>query len=163
MTGQFETSESTKQAMEPYIQQEFNPHWICFSVFGNYSVRSSSFWDFTQSWLVIYSPTFRKNLSVPLFKIKHSKRSHLQGLSSTLALFDLEEGTNKLSRVISKWDNKFWSLYSVQLRYTYTICFVLLGKILLHVSGWLAHHQDVRTCTVHAANWSSLCKRRVSC
>jgi len=48
------------------------------------------------------------------------------------------------------------SLYSVQLRYTYTICFVLLGKIPLHVSGWLAHHQEVCTCTVHTANWSSL-------
>ena len=36
------------------------------------------------------------------------------------------------------------SLYSAHLRYTYTICFVLLGKIPLHVSGWLAHHQEVR-------------------
>ena len=33
---------------------------------------------------------------------------------------------------------------------------VLLYKIPLHVSGWLAHHQEVQMCTVHAANWSSL-------
>ena len=41
--------------------------------------------------------------------------------------------------------------YFVQLIYTYTICFVLLDKIPLHVSGWLAHHQEVQICTVHAA------------
>ena len=29
---------------------------------------------------------------------------------------------------------------------------VLLDKIPLHVSGWLAHHQEVQICTVHAAN-----------
>ena len=28
---------------------------------------------------------------------------------------------------------------------------VLLDKIPLHVSGWLAHHQEVQMCTVHAA------------
>jgi len=38
---------------------------------------------------------------------------------------------------------------------------VLLDKVPLHVSGWLAHHQEVRMCTVHAANGlpSLLCCR----
>jgi hypothetical protein len=37
--------------------------------------------------------------------MKYSKRFHIQGLSSPIALFDLEEGTNKLSRDIGRWYN----------------------------------------------------------
>ena len=40
----------------------------------------------------------------------------------------------------------------VQLRYTHIQCsVVLLYKIPLHVSGWLAHHQEVQKRAVHAA------------
>jgi len=39
----------------------------------------------------------------------------------------------------------------VQLRYTHIQCSVVLFKIPLYVSGWLAHHQEVQIYAVHAA------------
>ena len=57
--------------------------------------------------------------------------------------------------------NNLFILSNLDTHIQYSV--VLLDKIPLHVSGWLAHHQEVQMCTVHAAKWSSLCNRRVSC
>jgi len=46
--------------------------------------------------------------------------------------------------------NSLFILSNLDTHIQYSV--VLLDKIPLYVSGWLAHHQEVQMCTVHAAN-----------
>ena len=96
-------------------------------------------------WARVVRPRCAR-FSVQSTKIYHAKSfiGSLPPTKTIISLYCLYHASYNILFILSNLDTHI----------QFTV--VLLDKIPLHVSGWLAHHQEVHTCTVHAANCSSL-------